>query len=102
MITDYHTQIHILWTSGQHDQAVALQKRVALAESPTKAGIANTKYAAAIFTCPKAGISDAISLLKPRRPYEEPSDAAKKSIKAAMESLDQEEKRILMGLKSRL
>ena len=40
-----------LWKMGKHDQALALHKLAAHAESPTKAGIANTKYAASYFEC---------------------------------------------------
>ena len=96
------TKIYDLWTSGKHDEALRLQKVLALAESPTKAGIANTKYAAAIFTAPRAGISDAVALLKPRRPYEEPSEATKASIRNVMGGLDQEEARIPVKTQSRL
>ncbi|OQV04958.1 hypothetical protein CLAIMM_09768 [Cladophialophora immunda] len=95
-------RIYELWTNGQHGEALALQKLVASAETATKAGIANTKYAAAIFTAPKAGITDAVRLLKPRRPYEEPSDAVKRSIQSAMEGLHREEKEIQLKPQSRL
>jgi 4-hydroxy-2-oxoglutarate aldolase len=94
--------IYKFWTSGQHEQALALQKTLALAESPTKAGIANTKYAAAIFSAPRAGIADAVSLLGPRRPYEPPNESAKESIRKAMEELNQEEKRLVLQSKARL
>ncbi|KAF2098804.1 dihydrodipicolinate synthetase [Rhizodiscina lignyota] len=95
-------KIYQLWKSGKYEEALAFQQQVALAESPTKAGIANTKYAAAIFTAPKAGISDAVRLLKPRRPYQEPSDTAKQSIRSVMETVDQEEKRLLASTRGRL
>ncbi|EXJ65729.1 uncharacterized protein A1O5_11257 [Cladophialophora psammophila CBS 110553] len=84
-------RIYELWAGGQHDEALALQKLVASAETATKAGIASTKYAAADFTAPKAGISDGVRLLKPRRPYKEPSDAVKRSIQTVMEVLHREE-----------
>lgn len=95
-------KIYNLWTAGKHDEALRLQKVLALAESPTKAGIANTKYAAAVFTAPRAGIDDAMPLLRPRHPYEEPSEAAKASIRKVMQHLDQEEDRIVVRTQSRL
>lgn len=84
-------KIFDLWKMGKHDQALALQRMAAHAESPTKAGMANTKYAAAIFTCPKAGIENAVDLLRPRRPYEAPTDAVKAKIREAMTPLDEVE-----------
>lgn len=95
-------KIYNLWASGKHDEALRLQKVLSLAESPTKAGIANTKYAAAIFTAPRAGISDAVTLLRPRQPYEEPTDGAKANIRNVMEALDLEEARIAAPTQSRL
>ena len=88
------TIVHIfdLWRRGQRDEALALHQKAALAESPTKAGIANTKYGAAVFTAPKAGIKNAEGLFRPRKPYEEPSRAAKEKIVRAMEELDEIEK----------
>ncbi|UZP39043.1 hypothetical protein NXS19_006859 [Fusarium pseudograminearum] len=59
---------------------MALHKKAALAEQPCKAGIAAVKYAATLSTAKAAGIKGAANKLKPRRPYVEPSDAAKKSI----------------------
>ncbi|OAP59707.1 dihydrodipicolinate synthetase [Fonsecaea erecta] len=61
-------KIYGLWTSGQHGEELALQRLLASAETATKAGIANTKYAATIFTAPKTGITDAVRLFKLRRP----------------------------------
>lgn len=84
-------RIYDLWTSGKHAEALKLQQKAALAESPTKAGIANTKYAAAIFTAKKAGMANAVALARPRRPYVEPTEADKKLIFEAMKKLDAEE-----------
>jgi 4-hydroxy-2-oxoglutarate aldolase len=84
-------KIYDLWKIGHHDQALALQRIAAHAESPTKAGIANTKYAAAIFTAKKAGIEGSEKMLKPRRPYEEPTEAVKAKIREAMTPLDEVE-----------
>lgn len=77
-------RIYDLWTAGKQEEAKKLQSIAALAESPTKAGIANTKYAAAEFSAPKAGIKHALELLKPRRPYVDPVEAAKAKIRSAM------------------
>ena len=77
---------------GKHDQALALHKMAAHAESPTKAGIANTKYAAAIYTAPLAGIANAEPMFRPRRPYEEPTDVVKKKIREVMTPLAEVEK----------
>ncbi|KAJ9664362.1 hypothetical protein H2198_000291 [Neophaeococcomyces mojaviensis] len=80
-------KIFDLWKMGKHDQAMALHKMAAHAESPTKAGIATTKYAASIYTAPRAGIIDAEPMFKPRRPYEEPSSAVKAKIREVMQPL---------------
>ncbi|KAL2429019.1 L-threo-3-deoxy-hexylosonate aldolase [Exophiala dermatitidis] len=82
------SKIFALWTMGKHDQALALQRMAAHAESPTKAGIATTKYAASQFSAKKAGIQgDLEALLRPRQPYEEPSEVVKKKIKDVMAPL---------------
>jgi dihydrodipicolinate synthase/N-acetylneuraminate lyase len=83
-------KIFDLWKMGKHDQALALQRMAAHAESPTKAGIATTKYAASQYSAKKAGIQgDLEAMLRPRRPYEEPSEVVKKKIKEAMSPLDE-------------
>ena len=69
-----------LWSTGREKDALALQRVLSLAETSTKAGIASTKYAAAVMTAPRAGISDAVILLQPRRPYEEPGEKEKAHI----------------------
>ena len=84
-------KIFDLWSAGKYDQALALQKIAAHAESPTKAGIANTKYAAAIFTAPRAGITSAEPYFAPRRPYEEPADAVKLKIREVMTPMNEVE-----------
>jgi len=87
-------RIYDLWTAGKQEEAKELQSIAALAESPTKAGIANTKYAAAEFSAPKAGIKNAVELLKPRRPYVEPGEAAKAKIRSAMKQANELELKI--------
>ena len=84
-------RIYNLWTSGKQTQAYKLQQRASLAEFPTKAGTANTKYGAAKFTAKKAGIENAVALARPRKPYVEPSEADKKWIYEAVKDLDVEE-----------
>ncbi|KAI0473944.1 hypothetical protein GGR56DRAFT_666898 [Xylariaceae sp. FL0804] len=80
-------QVYKLYKAGKHDEALALHQKAALAEQPCKSGIAATKYAAAIHTAKAAGIEGAEAKLRPRRPYLEPSEAAKKSVVAHMEEL---------------
>ncbi|KAL9076449.1 MAG: hypothetical protein Q9157_003658 [Trypethelium eluteriae] len=62
-------RLYRLWECGRQEDALALQQVLSLAEQPTKAGIANTKFAAAIGTARRAGIKDAEILLRPRKPY---------------------------------
>ena len=76
-----------LWKEGRGDEALKLQQTLSLAEAPTKAGVACTKYAAAIMTGPRAGIEDAVRLLRPRRPYEEPEEGVRKRIEEVMRPL---------------
>ncbi|KAJ9640540.1 hypothetical protein H2201_008958 [Coniosporium apollinis] len=82
-------RIFDLWSQGKYDEAKRLQNIAALAESPTKAGIANTKYASAEFSAPRAGIKNAVQLLKPRRPYFEPTETAQAKIRSAMEQANE-------------
>ncbi|KAI5285997.1 hypothetical protein KEM52_002193, partial [Ascosphaera acerosa] len=77
-------RIYALYAAGRHAEALQLHRKAALAESPCKAGIASTKYAAAIHSARAAGIADAASKLLPRKPYEGPTDAAKEHIAATM------------------
>ncbi|OOF92827.1 hypothetical protein ASPCADRAFT_517648 [Aspergillus carbonarius ITEM 5010] len=77
-------RIYDLYTEGKVEEAVQLQRKAALAESPCKSGIAATKYAAAVFTAVAAGIEDAEEKLKPRTPYEEPAQGAKKAVHELM------------------
>ncbi|KIW71303.1 hypothetical protein PV04_03484 [Phialophora macrospora] len=86
-------KIFDLWKMGKHDQALSLQRMSAHAENPTKAGIATTKYAVSQFSAKKAGIQgDLEAMLRPRHPYEEPSQAVKKRIVEVMLPLDEVEK----------
>lgn len=78
------SKIYDLYTSGKIDEAMELQRKAALAESPVKSGIASTKYAAALYSAPLAGIKGAEEKLKPRTPYEEAADGVKKGVKEGM------------------
>jgi 4-hydroxy-2-oxoglutarate aldolase len=78
------SHIYALHKAGKVDEALALHRKAGLAESPCKSGIATTKYAAAIFTAPKAGIEGAEEKFKPRTPYEEASEAAKATVRKVM------------------
>ncbi|QGI69984.1 hypothetical protein CEK27_002313 [Fusarium fujikuroi] len=83
------TIVHIynLYQEGKFQEAMALHKKAALAEQPCKAGIASVKYAATLSTAKAAGIKGAAEKLKPRRPYVEPTDAAKKSIESQISEM---------------
>ncbi|KAI1479261.1 hypothetical protein K445DRAFT_57526 [Daldinia sp. EC12] len=80
-------QIYKLYKEGKYQEALVLHQKAALAEQPCKAGIASTKYAAAIHTAKAAGIEGAVDKLKPRRPYIEPTDVVKKNIETQMAEL---------------
>jgi 4-hydroxy-2-oxoglutarate aldolase len=77
-------RIYALYQDGRTDEALALHQKAALAEQPLKAGIAVTKYAVAIHSAAYAGIKDAASKLKPRRPYHEPTTPFKERVKSTM------------------
>lgn len=86
------TKIYNLWNVGKHDQALALHRIAAHAESPTKAGIATTKYAVSQFSAVAAGIEGGNKavlgqMLRPRRPYDEPADAVKTKILEVMKPM---------------
>lgn len=83
-----------LWQAGKRKEALELQQALAFAESPTKAGVANTKYATAIVTAPKAGIRNATTLLRPRRPYMEPTDDVKQHIGQVMNRIERIESQL--------
>ncbi|KAK3060159.1 hypothetical protein LTS18_009178 [Coniosporium uncinatum] len=78
---------YTLYQEGKFKEAMELHQKAALAEQAIKSGIAATKYAASLSTAKAAGIKNAEKLLKPRTPYEEPSEAVKKSIKGQIEEM---------------
>ena len=76
-----------LWKAGRRAEAVALQQRLSLAEGVTKGGVGSLKFAVGVTTAPRAGVEDAVRLLRPRRPYEAPSEEVKARIVETMEGL---------------
>ncbi|KAF2161693.1 hypothetical protein M409DRAFT_69512 [Zasmidium cellare ATCC 36951] len=78
------SRIYSLYKSGQVDEAMKLHRIAANAESFSKAGIANTKFAASVTSARYAGIEDAERKLLPRRPYEGPSEKVKGEIRGKM------------------
>ncbi|KAJ9353816.1 hypothetical protein DTO027B9_5029 [Paecilomyces variotii] len=86
------SHIYSLYKQGKTAEALDLHRKAALAESPCKSGIASTKYAVAVFSAKEAGIEDAVEKLKPRTPYEEAPEAAKKVVRDVMAELGTIEK----------
>jgi 4-hydroxy-2-oxoglutarate aldolase len=80
-------RIYRLYREGKTVEALELQRKQALAEQPCKAGIAVVKYAAAVFTASRAGIKDAESKMRPRRPYVESTVGTKTACVDAMREL---------------
>jgi 2-keto-3-deoxy-L-rhamnonate aldolase len=78
------SRIYKLYKEGNFEEALKLHRIAALAESPCKAGIASTKYAAAINSAKAAGIEGAEEKLLPRTPYQPTSEDAKSQIRAVM------------------
>ncbi|KPI36901.1 uncharacterized protein AB675_5962, partial [Cyphellophora attinorum] len=90
-------RIYELYKAGKFEEALRLQRVAAHAENPTKAGIATTKWAVSQFSAVAAGVEggdkDKLEkLLRPRRPYEEPSGAIKAKILEKMRELAEIEK----------
>jgi 4-hydroxy-2-oxoglutarate aldolase len=85
-------RIYALYQKGQVDEAMKLQRKAALAESPIKSGIASTKHAVACYSAQLAGIQDAATNLGPRHPYEEVGEGAKTAIRTVMAEVGEIEK----------
>ncbi|KAK1755668.1 hypothetical protein QBC47DRAFT_380913 [Echria macrotheca] len=78
-------KVYKLWHEGKTTEALVLHRKAALAEQAVKAGgVAAVKYAASLFTGPRAGIEGAEELMRPRKPYLPLSDEAKRAIREAM------------------
>lgn len=82
------SRVYKLYQDGNVTEALELHRTAALAESPCKAGIASTKYAAAIHTAKAAGIKGAEEKLKPRTPYQPATEDTKKNIRQVMEKME--------------
>ncbi|KAJ5503773.1 Aldolase-type TIM barrel [Penicillium fimorum] len=85
-------RIYTLYQKGQIEEAVALQRKAALAESAIKSGIASTKHAVACYSAKLAGIQDAAGNLAPRHPYEEVGEGAKVAVREVMAEVSEIEK----------
>ncbi|CAL5866397.1 uncharacterized protein PFLUO_LOCUS605 [Penicillium psychrofluorescens] len=88
------SRVFDLFTAGKMTEAMELQRKSALAESPCKGGIASTKYAVALYSAPAAGIENAMEKLKPRTPYEEAGEGVKKTVRELMGAVGEMEKAI--------
>ncbi|KAF2106861.1 dihydrodipicolinate synthase [Lophiotrema nucula] len=90
-------RIYNLYQQGKSKEALELHQKAALAEQGIKAGIAATKYAAALHSAAYAGIENAAEKLKPRRPYLEPPAEVKERVKTAMADVAKIEESLPMG-----
>ncbi|KAI6826688.1 aldolase [Hortaea werneckii] len=80
--------IYELYVSGNHAEALKLHRSAALVEGVTSKGaIAFTKFATSITSAKSAGVEGAEEKLRPRRPYESPSEADKGAIRQKMQEL---------------
>ncbi|KAI7545222.1 aldolase [Hortaea werneckii] len=80
--------IYELYVSGKHAEALKLHRSAALVEGVTSKGaIAFTKFATSVTSAKTAGVEGAEEKLRPRRPYEPPSDADKEAIRQKMQDL---------------
>lgn len=77
-------RIYALYKQGRIDEAIRLQKVVALAESPCKGGIAPTKFGVACYSAKAAGIENAEEKLEPRHPYDPVGEPQKKQVRESM------------------
>ena len=73
-------RIYDLYTQGKMKEASELHRRAALAEQSCKSGIAAVKFAVGLRTARAAGLEGAEGLVRPRRPYLEPTEAEKRVI----------------------
>lgn len=77
-------RLYELWAQGKGPEALKLQQQLSLTESPTKAGVAATKFAAGFMTGPRAGVKGNEALWAPRRPYGEVAEGLKERIRKTM------------------
>lgn len=93
-------RIFDLYTAGKYEEALKLQQTAALAEGFCKSGIASTKFAVSQFSARLAGIEGRWSLeemLRPRRPYEEPDDKVKGTIREGLGEVAKIEEELARG-----
>lgn len=88
------TKIYKLHAEGKSAEALALHQKAAIAEQATKAGIATIKYAASVFTAPRAGLAGQEKLFDPRRPYLPASEDQKKTVHELMTELNKIEEEL--------
>jgi 4-hydroxy-2-oxoglutarate aldolase len=81
------SRIYKLYTEGKVEAAMELHRKAAMAESLSKSGIANTKFAASLTSARYAGIDGAQEKLQPRRPYEPPTEGEKEGIRKKMSEI---------------
>lgn len=86
------SQIYALYKNGQTAEALKLQQKAALAESPIKSGIASTKFAVSCYSASAAGIQGAEEKLLPRHPYEGVGEPVKKGVREVMAAVAEIEK----------
>lgn len=79
------SRVYELWEKGDQAEALKLHRKAALAEQGVKAGgIAAVKYAASVFSAGRAGVEGAEELMRPRRPYQELGEEAKRVLREGM------------------
>lgn len=88
-------RIYQLWKEGKHQEALDLQRKQALAESPCKSGISSVKFAVSHYTAGFAGIQDAEAKLSPRHPYEPVPEPARKAVRTTMAEAAEIEKSLM-------
>ncbi|KAF2450615.1 dihydrodipicolinate synthase [Karstenula rhodostoma CBS 690.94] len=86
-------RVYDLWTSGQKDEARALQQVVANAEWACKKSLALTKFAAGHFAGKLIGLDDAKTFY-PRRPYLPAGEKMQQWTIEVMVVLEEEERKI--------
>ncbi|KAK1580703.1 dihydrodipicolinate synthetase [Colletotrichum navitas] len=87
-------QIYKLHAEGKIQEALELHQKAAIAEQATKAGIATVKYAASVFTAPRAGLKGQEKLFQPRSPYLPASEDQKKAVHDLMDELNKVEEEL--------
>ncbi|KAI9733702.1 MAG: hypothetical protein M1834_003305 [Cirrosporium novae-zelandiae] len=84
--------IYKLYIGGKREEALVLHRKAALAEQGIKPGVGATKYAAAVFSAPRAGIENVEEKLRMRRPYGTVGEEVKLRIREVMAEMEGIEK----------